>query len=273
MTAMNKVEVGKIGYSDNNNLIRSVQSANSLFNFMRNIEYLKLILKNKAFIPRYNEEVIDYLNMFGINKIAFPMTCFCDIHVQKIGFHCSNYGNIGIGMSKPWGIKKGVQPIHYINNNSRISIELNNLFKLDEIGLNEDILEPYKNYLLEHVLFIKPLQGKMYKNGDYKTMNFHDEKEWRYIPNIEEDMDLPEVISQDVLMNQTAYNSFSKGLISYKNLWLDFEYSDIRYLFLRNDEDRDDLIDFINKELEISMTDKFILISKIVILELIGEDL
>lgn len=273
MTKMNTVQVGKIAYSDNNNLIRSVQSANSLFNFMRNLEYLKIILKNKAFIPRYNEEVIDYLNLFGIDKIAFPMTCFCDIHVQKIGSHCSNYGNIGIGMSKLWGIKEGVQPIHYINHNSRISIELNKLFKLDEADLNEDVVEPYKNYLLEHVIFIKPLQGKMYKNGDYETMNFHDEREWRYIPNISEAIDLPEVISSDILMNQTAYNSFSKGIISYENLWLKFEYSDIRYLFLQNDEDRDDLIDFINNDLDISMKDKFILMSKIIILDLIGEDL
>lgn len=74
-------------------------------------------------------------------------------------------------------------------------------------------------------------------------------------------------------MNQTSYNSFSKGILTYESLWLKFEYSDIPYLFLQSDEDRDEIIDFINNKLEISMKDKFILISKIVVLELIGEDL
>lgn len=201
------------------------------------------------------------------------MTCFCDIHVQKISSHCSNYGSIGIGMSKVWGIKSGIQPIHYINSNSRIIKELKELFKFDEDESNLEIVDKYKDYLLEHVIFIKPLQGDMYRNGEYVSTNFHDEREWRYIPNITEDFDLPEVISQGMLMNQTSYNSFSKGILTYESLWLKFEYSDIRYLFLQSDEDRDEIIDFINNKLEISMKDKFILISKIVVLELIGEDL
>ncbi len=273
MIETNRIEINKLGYVNDDSLHKSIQSANSLFNFMRKTEYLKLILKNKAFIPRYYEEIIDYLNLSKITKIAFPMTCFCDIHVQKISSHCSNYGSIGIGMSKVWGINSGIQPIHYINSNSRIIKELQELFKFDEDESNLEIVDKYKNYLLEHVIFIKPLQGKMYRNGQYVSANFHDEREWRYIPNITEDIDLPEVISQDMFMNQTAYNSFSKGILTHENLWLRFEYSDIRYLFLQNDEDRDEIIDFINNDLDISMKEKFILISKIVVLDSIGEDL
>lgn len=267
------IETGKLEYKNDNSEYKSIQSANSLFNFMRKTEYLKLILKNKAFIPRYYEEVIDYLNISKITKIAFPMTCFCDIHVQKISSHCSNYGSIGIGMSKIWGINSGIQPIHYMNPNSRIIKELQELFKLDEDEANFEIIDKYKNYLLEHVIFIKPLIGTMYINGEYELKNFHDEKEWRYIPNITEDIDLPEVISQEMLMNQTAYNSFSKGILTHKSLWLKFEYSDIRYLFLQSDEDRDEIIDFIYNDLDVSTEEKLILISKIVVLKIIKEDL
>ncbi|MEW8963010.1 abortive infection system antitoxin AbiGi family protein [Paraclostridium dentum] len=273
MSELKQIQTEGLAYKDRDKVILSVQSANSLFNFMRQTEYLKLILRNKAFIPRYYEEVIDYLGLDGVNKIAFPMTCFCDIHVQKIKFHCSNYGNIGIGMNKSWGIKNGIQPIHYINDKSRIFKELIDLFKIEDEDVNEQILEPYKNYLLEHLIFIKPLQGEMYRKDKYESTNFHDEKEWRYIPNIASDIDLPEVISDEIYMNQTAYNTFSKGILSYEKLWLKFEYSDIKYLLLENEADRYDIIQYINNEIDISIEEKFILASKIIILDSIGEDL
>lgn len=267
------IQVENVGYEDKRKLIPSVQSANSLFNFMRKVEYLKMILKNKAFIPRYYEEVIDYLKLPGVDKIAFPMTCFCDIHVQKIKFHCSKYGSVGIGMNKSWGIENGIQPIHYINTNSRIFNELKQLFNIKEHEDYEEVISPYKNYLLEHVIFIKPLQGEMYRQEKYVPTNFHDEREWRYVPNITDDMDLPEIISQDIFMNQTAYNSYSTGILTYERLWLKFEYNDIKYLFLQNEEDRDELIEFICEELNIPEKEKFILISKVIILDSIGEDL
>lgn len=67
----------------NNMYIKPKQSANALFNFMRKLEYLKIILKNSAVIPRYFEEDINYLGL-DVGKISIPVTCFCDINLQRI---------------------------------------------------------------------------------------------------------------------------------------------------------------------------------------------
>lgn len=269
----NIVNLSNISYKENSYKFK--QSANALFNFMKKKEYLKLILKNKAFIPRYCEEVIDYLKAEGIEKIAFPMTCFCDIHVQKIIYHCSFYGYVGIGMYKEWGINKGIQPIHYINNNSRIYKELSTLFKnaydiVDEI--DEDETEEYKNYILEHILFLKPLVGKMYRDTEYIKKNFHDEKEWRYVPYIDKSIDLPLIIPQEHT-HVNAYKPYSDAIKNYKQMWLCFEYKDIKYLFLENEADRQDIINYIMEELDIDKNEKYELISKIIVLDQIEEDM
>jgi hypothetical protein len=254
----------------NNNSFK--QSANSLFNFMRKIEYLKLIIENKAFIPRYYEELIPYLELERFSKIAFPMTCFCDINIKNIYDHCEFYGFIGLGMDKNWGIDNGIQPIQYLNENSRLGKELKKIFITEDDENNEIVLEPYKNYLLEHVLFIKPIAGKMLARGKYVPKNFHDEKEWRYIPNITEEYDIPEVLTFTSYMNEKGYKIYSESIKEYKNLWLKFEYEDIKYIFVENKDDLDDLINFII-ELNIDNKDKYTLISKIITLEVIKEDI
>lgn len=269
------LDVCELDYKEDLDLYKFKQSANAIFNFMDKTEYLKYILKNKAFIPRYYEEVIDYLKVEGIEKIAFPMTCFCDIHVQKIMHHCIFYGSVGIGMDKKWGISNGVQPIHYINNYSRIYKELSRLFKnaynIDEESI-EEYNEEYKDYILEHILFMKPLFGKMIKDKKYIEKNFHDEKEWRYIPQINEDIDIPLIIPQEH-NNFNAYSTYSNAIKKYKQLWLYFEYKDIKYLFLKDEIDRQDIINYIIKELDMNIDEKYKLISKIIVLDQIKEDM
>lgn len=45
-------------------------SANILCNYMKKLEYLEMILKNKAIIPRYVIEPLLYLKIEGLHKIA-----------------------------------------------------------------------------------------------------------------------------------------------------------------------------------------------------------
>lgn len=59
-------------------------SANILCNYMKELEFLEKILKNKAIIPRYVIEPLDYLKIEELHRIAFPMTCFCDIPLSKV---------------------------------------------------------------------------------------------------------------------------------------------------------------------------------------------
>lgn len=254
--------------------ILSEQSANVLFKFVSKIEYLESIIKYKAIIPRYYEEMIDYLRIEKYKKIAFPMSCFCDIHLKKLVKHMNFYGSCGIGINKEWGIDKGIQPIQYINPSSSLVSDYRFIF-LKSLRISDEdkiILNDYRNYLLTHLLFMKPLEGKMFRNGSYEKRNFHDEREWRYIPNMNKvETELPLIIPQSH-MNPKAYSMYSDGIKKCPDVWLKFEYENVKYLIVKNKQERLELINFIENKLDVKNEEKFVLISKILVFNELEED-
>ncbi|CAK6472698.1 hypothetical protein BFRIG_01891 [Peribacillus frigoritolerans] len=253
--------------------IPPIQSANVLFKFMGQLDYLKEIIKNKAIIPRYYEEKIDYLNIEDLDKVAFPMSCFCDIHLNKLVSHMSNYGQYGIGLSKQWGIRQGIQPIHYINQHSELRKDFSKVFAnaLETTSKGEFTL--YNNYLLHDLFFMKPLDGQMFRDNRYETRNFHDEKEWRFIPNFNGiETDLPMVIDQEQ-MNYKSYNAYSQGIRKRPELWLNFSYDAIKHIIVSDQNDREELIDYIiEHQIGENDNERYILFSKILVFNELRED-
>ena len=255
--------------------IRPLQSANVLFKFMNRLEFLKTALLKGAIIPRYYEEKIDYLNITAINKIAFPMICFCDIHLNRLGYHIGNYGQYGIGLSKKWGIEQGIQPIHYINPISNLRKDFSGLFNTayNEVIDVSEKMSKYNNYLLHDLFYMKPISGEMLdKDGHLDKRNFHDEKEWRYIPDFSEaNTDLPLVISQE-FMNPKSYDTYSQGIIQCSELWLRFEPENIKHIIVNVAQERSELINFIIKKEIGSKEQQYILFSKKLVFEELEED-
>lgn len=247
--------------------IPSIQSANVLFKFFTKIDYLKNAIKYKAIIPRYYEEMIDYIKLKNLEKIAFPMCCFCDIHLNKLVPHMNFYGPYGIGLNKSWGINHGIQPIQYINPSSSLMNDYRIVFSKSFETSNEERVDvsDYSNYLLTNLLFMKPLEGKMFRNGRYENRNFHDEKEWRYVPDVNKiKTDLPLIIPQKH-MNPKAYSAYSDGVMKCDDLWLKFEYSNVKYLIVKDSNTRLELIEFIQNQIELSNEERVVLISKILV--------
>ncbi|PER23699.1 hypothetical protein CN490_24855 [Bacillus cereus] len=269
-----EVESIKISAPETDEYIPSEQSANVLFNFMKQLKFLKISLKNKAFMPRYYEEKVDTYNI-GIDKICFPMTCFCDIHLQRLGPHVKFYGFFGIGLEKKWGLKAGVQPIQYVNVNAPLIKTFSELFLKSLQNLDEEHPEinSYRNYLLTNLLYLKPLNGDMWRVDKYVPRNFHDEKEWRFVPDMSCQDDLDLLIPQS-LLSPNVYEAYSMGITKCKDLWLTYEYEDIRYLVVETKNDRIELIKFISEELTegIDHFEKTLLISKIIVWEDMKED-
>ncbi|HGA1022318.1 TPA: abortive infection system antitoxin AbiGi family protein [Bacillus cereus] len=254
---------------------RPIQSANVLFKFMGELRFLKEIIEKTAILPRYYEEKIDYLKINGWDKITFPMSCFCDIHLNKLVPHMKNYGYYGIGLSKEWGIKKGIQPIHYINPYSPLKEDFSSIFSniFKQSSEEREKNNNYNNYLLHNLFYMKPLEGEMIVNKEYHTRNFHDEREWRFIPNVMEvGTDLPLVLDQEQ-MNPNSYQVYSNGITKCPDLWLNFELDAIKYIIVRNPNDRAELIEFIieNKN-DLSDIQKYTLISKILAFNELQED-
>lgn len=82
------------------------------------------ILKND-FRPRFGLEDFSSLKPNVQNfSYAFPMSCFCDLPLSNTSKHLATYGNYGIGLTKKWGKKNGLNPILYLHKDSNLWIDI-----------------------------------------------------------------------------------------------------------------------------------------------------
>lgn len=91
-------------------------SSNSLYHFTDSLDVLKKILKDK-FRGGYCKEIIHFKDEDYFMFV--PKISFCDIPLKTLSNY-SSYGKYGIGMKKEWGIKKGLNPVLYIERNSNL---------------------------------------------------------------------------------------------------------------------------------------------------------
>ncbi len=286
-------------------------SANSLFHFMKKQDYLFSALKAKALKPRYCRENIDYLGLSleeePFKEMAVLMKCFCDIPLHRVlddavvmsvaenskrtstsnRNHASIYGEYALAFSKTWGERHDVQPITYLNPNAYYTMNFRDIINQvlsNTIDLPSTVID---NYLLQ-LAFFKPLRGSMQRNDEVNkheyVKNFHDEQEWRFVPKeafLNEEFDPiiahPLLLSSLGLQTEDPLDLLSKRLSgnSYENLWLKFEFDDVRYILVPDKQSRLDFINFITAMSDAdfsSSIEKQVLISKILILEEIRKD-
>lgn len=209
--------------------------------------------------------------------------------------HPDFYGEYAIAFSKKWGENHDLQPIHYLNENSNHTKEFTRLF--EKILREDNIDDEYVDDVLNRLSFIKPLRGIMnrqFLTKDNKNVtikfwkNFHDEKEWRYVPSGENLQELglervianPNVLRLGNALGNSALEEINQGLYSKKceKIWLEYDYNDIRYIIVPDAQSRINLIRIIMnipkekfKEQQVEL-EKQILISKILVLEEIRKD-
>lgn len=288
-----------------------VQSSNSLFHFMKEERFLEQALKNRILFPRYCPEDISYFNIQKDHKtvksISVLQKCFCDIPLHQITrplslmiihdecresssiegnetqqiTHTAFYGEYGIAFSKQWGVSHNLQPVHYVNPESSFTRDIASAFEamIDDDGINSSIV----NDMINRLSFSKPLQGQMIRTVNrkkvYYSKVFHDEREWRFIPPVDalEEVGLERIIYKDYIQNDL--NLINEGIATadYKTIGLSFDYEDIKYLVVPDNEARERLIDLLWAVLdsihgEDNHRRKAILISKIIVLDEINKD-
>lgn len=295
------------------------QSANTLFHFMKEARFLYTILQKHAIIPRYCVETMDYLHLNNgtrdFTEIAVLQKCFCDIpfhklaeniplngvgeayeslteaeriKVEKNNTHFDFYGKYAIAFSKSWGERNHLQPIHYVNKDAQYATNFSKLF--EKVLGDDDIPDEYVDDVTNRLAYIKPLRGIMQRNitrtdgskidiDIYK--NFHDEREWRYVPDTVSlaACDIKSLIANPkklVLRNQISDQIEDDR---YRSIWLSFKYDEIRYLIVPDISSRIELIETILslenecfEERETIELQKHILISKIIVLDEIRKD-
>lgn len=293
------------------------QSANTLFHFMKKPEYLHTILTRRAIIPRYCVEDISYLNIKNkghqFKEVAILQKCFCDIPFHKLGesfalnavgktyesltteekanlernnTHFDYYGHFAIGFSKKWGELNNLQPIHYLNSESLYAKDFSALFEscLDDDEIKDDYIQD----IINRLSYMKPLRGIMKRKIKHQETyidveiykNFHDEREWRYVPDMSKSLQKMEsIIANPKIIG--FCNQISNNIENEQNstLWLRFSFNDIRYIIVPDSYARLEVIKTIleipNEVFDISdniLQQKHILISKILVLNEIRKD-
>jgi len=254
-------------------------SSNSLFHFTSKAEYLIGILKND-FIPRYCYEETTLNKDLNRGKLlgALPMVCFCDIPLGQITNHLATYGSYGIGMSKEWGIKNKLNPIIYINENSKLAnsfgLITDSIYNLlDEEHCSQNAVQT-GDEILKIVKYIKPYKGNFSRNGEViKNVKFYNEREWRYIPDIEtdEDENIIDMLIKEDFENPIKLAKENSQLEKYK---LEFTPNDIKYIFVKNESEIHHMMKAIReiKGGKFNAVDIDILTSKILTTEQIKED-
>lgn len=212
---------------------------------------LRKILSNKFFKTSYSKETFDCKEPKMIsskgNIFYFPMICFSEIPISSLHNHLYRYGNCIIGMKKEWAISNRMNQVHYYQKESVLMdslIEIYNRYYLEVMernNKNEDILDVF-HHLEYQIVHSKNYSGKV-ETKDFEDENyfFSEEKEWRSVPkNIKRGVTLS--IHPDYFKKNKERLQKKIGKKT-----LPFELSDIRFLILDSDEQKEEIIQLLYK--------------------------
>ncbi|MCR9953402.1 abortive infection system antitoxin AbiGi family protein [Vibrio parahaemolyticus] len=240
--------------------------SHTLFHFTKSRDTLKLILKN-GFWPRYCLEDVEWMKVGNTKFAAFPMVCFCDIPLSRVDEHVKFYGEFGIGLTKEWAVKNGLSPIQYVSSNSDVPSAYQKLINV--LSSNTDTMSGW-DYLRYLTSYCKPIEGNMVIDGKIVEKEFIQESEWRFIASNNEGM--AEFLSHSNFDNEEKLSEANQKTL--QNNQLKFNANDIKYIFVKQDSDIPDIINFIQSELDFYLSsDLKVLMSRVISLESIVADL
>lgn len=245
-------------------------SSNTLFHFTRDKQNLVGILTD-GFKPRYCSEDMRTIHYSPYKNFMIPMVCFCDIPLSMIDNHIMDYGCYGIGMSKEWGVKKGINPIFYIMEGTLINSHINNIKNtLVDLWFSKEVKEApsdeLNNTYWNMLSYFKPYKGICNKSNAEKI--FYEEREWRYVPPYDDNAHL----ITDSSDHRVDFNKMN-DLVA-KNHSLGFKISDIKYIIVQSKDEIYSILEDIDriKSPRYDVEDVQILKTKIISVEDIRED-
>jgi len=242
-------------------------STNSIIHYTGSFDILTLILK-EGFKIKYCAEKLK-LGATGTSNAAHPMISFCDIPLSDSKQHFEAYGKYGIGLSKKWAVKKGVNPVLYIDKNSLLAISIYELIK-ERRKKKSNLTLKQKREILQIKSYAKNYSGllkrKTINNPNYK---YYDEKEWRLVPNKANLNNASFSINlRDYEKDKEKYNS------KIADCRFDFTSKDISYIIVHKTSEIPKMINFLRSNYSDKCTSKEldILFSKICSTEQIIDD-
>lgn len=239
----------------------------TLFHFTKSMDILEKVMLN-GFWPRFCLEDVHWLGYEEFDYISYPMVCFCDIPLSRISEHVGFYGNFGLGMTKSWAEKNGLNPVFYVSRTSQVAKSFNTLnHHANQI---QDKVELDKSKITIRYLyaFTKPTEGEMVLDGTPVKKIFYQESEWRFVPQNAS----PSYLLRSTHDNSDKLNDANK--FTQDNCLLKFTPQDIKYVFVNSDSDIPRIMNFIQDKMDnYPASDLKILMSRVVSLESLSLDL
>jgi hypothetical protein len=210
-------------------------STNSIIHYTNSFEILSSILK-EGFRIKYCAERL-YLGKNGSSNAAHPMISFCDIPLSNSAQHFDAYGKYGLGLTKNWAIKNGVNPVLYIDRNSLIAESIYNLI-LERRKRNTNLTIKQKREILQIKSYAKNYSGTLKRQGEtVKNYNFYNEREWRLIPPKER------INNKSFSISLTAYNNekekYNQELSDSR---YEFDIHDISYIIVNKTKEIPEIV-------------------------------
>ena len=205
-------------------------SSNSIIHFTKTKEALMGILADN-FKIKYCKEVIK-LDESTID-IQVPMVSFCDIPLSQIKEHIRKYGNYGIGLSREWAVRNGLNPVLYVEPQSHLARNLRGSFVyfLDDEKIKNDEDKKARKQLFDTFRYMKNYQGKLVRMEEERDeYRFSDEREWRYVPSISLKFPM-------LLVSSATSDTIKDAGEKIESARLKFEPKDIRYIIINNDDE------------------------------------
>lgn len=200
-------------------------SSNSIIHYTDTFDNIKSILLEGFRIKYCAEKLI--VDKKTSSLAAHPMISFCDIPLSQSHKHFDAYGKFGIGLSKRWAKKLGINPVLYIDEKSSISKTIGELLK-ERRNKSSNLTVDQKNKILRIKSFTKNYSGLL-KRGEIEIVDYkyYDEREWRYVP---ESKDLKgakfSIHLMDYLKDKDKYNS------QIADIRIGFSAKDITYIIV-----------------------------------------
>jgi hypothetical protein len=203
------------------------------------------LLKSTFKVSYAREKIIGSENE---REIGVPMVSFCDLRLSEIKSHMNKYGHYGIGLTKEWANRKGLNPVLYISQHSPFTegliSGLNGIHahrrKLEKSESASELTKDYMN-IYNTYRYVKNYEAPLKRKGHATVDNyrFADEREWRYVPPLGTS-DLTPFVSANSIRTSALKNELNKSI---NHIRLKFDPEDIRYLIVEKESEILELID------------------------------
>lgn len=212
------------------------------------------ILENTFRVSYAREKII---GTSRLREIGVPMVSFCDLKLSEVSSHMSKYGHYGIGLTKEWANRNGLNPVLYISQHSPFTDGLikgldgihAHRRKFKESGDYDELTTDYMN-IFNTYRYVKNYEAPLQRKGHEKIekYRFADEREWRYVPPLDNSSSSLSInnsssITPFVPISSIKTEKQKRELnSSIRHIGLHFEPEDIRYLIVERDEEISGLI-------------------------------